>query len=53
MSKSKYNFRWSDEGEYEEDSRKKKNEDRRNQKRLKNALRSKNFAVEAFVNRDE
>lgn len=54
MSKSRSNRKWYDD-EYENDDyeTRKKSQDRRNQKKLKNALRSKNFDTRVYAGQDE
>ena len=55
MSKSKVTRKWADEDydPYEDRSERQKQQDRRHQKKIKNALRSKNFDVNAFVGQDD
>lgn len=54
MSKSKVSRKWVDDDYDPEDrSSRQKQRDRRQQKKIKNALRSKNFNVDAFVGQDD
>lgn len=54
MSKSKSNRKWYDD-EYDMDdyNARRKNQDRRKQKKMKNALRSKNYDVDVYATQDE
>lgn len=53
MSKSKSNRKWYDDEYDNEYDTRRKNQDRRNQKKMKNALRSKSFAVDTYVDKDD